>query len=204
MFRAGLALEAGDVALAKSIVAGFSTAYPGTRKKKSLAVPGLSFHIACRAGDLASAEEWLATLVEVAGHTRTWGGLSHDLVSAGLAAKFPASALRPLVARLVARPESWRWLLDAQLDEADGQTERALADYRRVVEAAELPKPVLGTANVGAARCLTALGRPAEAAPYLREASRLLARWGGWRAEQLRELREGRDPVDGVLTPREL
>jgi DNA-binding CsgD family transcriptional regulator len=204
VFRAGLALEAGDAQLARSIV--WKSADSWRRKRKlSMSSPGLFFHVACRAGDLAAAEGFLAEMVEVAERVEPWGGLMHDLISAGLAAKFAPAALRPLIARMVATPESWRWLVDAQLDEADGRVEKALADYTRVTEAAELPKPMLGTAHVGVARCLLALGRPAEARRYIASAGELLARWGGWRVAALDELRAGgAGPVSDALTPREL
>ncbi|GIJ45648.1 LuxR family transcriptional regulator [Virgisporangium aliadipatigenens] len=206
MLRAGLALEAGELDVARAIVTRYEEAFPyRKRKKRSLSTPGLFFHVACRSGDLVAAEEYLAEMVDIASQSRVWGDLAHDLISAGLAAKLPAPALRPLIGRLVARPESWRWLLDAQLDEADGSPDRALADYVRVTEAAELPKPVLGTAHVGAARVLLAAGRAAEARQHVARAAELLARWGGWRVAALDELRAGgAAPVLDALTPREL
>jgi DNA-binding NarL/FixJ family response regulator len=74
----------------------------------------------------------------------------------------------------------------------------------------DLPAAVRGTAHVGAARCLLALGRRNEAAALIDPAAQLLAKWGGWRVAELTELRDligarhpGREQ-DLQLTPREL
>ena len=74
----------------------------------------------------------------------------------------------------------------------------------------DLPAATRGTAHVGAARCLLALGRRDEAVAVLEPAGRLLARWGGWRVAELDALRDqlgqrpGASTVDSGLTPREL
>src|SRR5207253_1257247 len=80
-------------------------------------------------------------------------------------------------------------LIDAQLAEAQGRTADALAGYLAAIEQ-ELPPAVRGTAAVGAARCLAALDRVAEAAELVDRAGPLLARWGGWRVAELAQVRE--------------
>jgi DNA-binding NarL/FixJ family response regulator len=65
-----------------------------------------------------------------------------------------------------------------------------------------------GTAHVGAARTMVALGRLAEAREYAERASEILARWRGWRVEELDAVRRrlglgGELTGPGSLTPRE-
>jgi DNA-binding CsgD family transcriptional regulator len=106
----------------------------------------------------------------------------------------------------------WYELVRAQLAEADGRTEAALDGYASAATAADLPPVVRGTALVGQARCLLALGRPEQAGEPVGRARELLARWGGWRVAELERVREqlGLAPTDGrtvsgpaALTPRE-
>jgi DNA-binding NarL/FixJ family response regulator len=123
--------------------------------------------------------------------------------------------------------DDWRTLVTAQLAEAGGDPAAALAGYQAVSGPApslspagshrhswlRLPPAVRGTAQVGAARCLLALDRTAEAAECADAAAELLARWGGWRVAQLAQVRSqlgmaplaGDRPVTGpgALTPRE-
>jgi DNA-binding NarL/FixJ family response regulator len=106
--------------------------------------------------------------------------------------------------------ENWLDLVDAQLAEAERHPAEALPGYQRAMLADDLPAAVRGTAHVGAARCLLALGRREEAAALLEPATRLLERWGGWRVAELVELRDQfgarEQPAggDSQLTPREL
>jgi DNA-binding CsgD family transcriptional regulator len=207
VFRAGLALEAGDLELAGSITERL-VAEPGAIYQ--LSVPGLVFHVACRRGDLAGAEEALRLVLEVAQSRKLWGDFVHDLVAAGLAAGFAEAALRPLTRHLSDAPEGWRSLVLGQLAEARRDVEGALAGYQRAVDAADLPPAPRGTAHAGAARCLLALRRRDEAVDHLGRAGELLARWGGWRVAELAAGRERaglgpvRSTVDNGLTPREL
>src|SRR5439155_939200 len=85
-----------------------------------------------------------------------------------------------------------------ELAEAQGRTADALAGYLAAIEQ-ELPPAVRGTAAVGAARCLAALDRVAEAAELVDRAGPLLARWGGWRVAELAQVGErlGLAPADG-------
>jgi DNA-binding CsgD family transcriptional regulator len=206
VFRAGLALEAGDLDLAESIVDQLSTA----GGKIQISVPGLVFNLACRRGERERAEQALRTVLEKAQGRRKWTDLAHDLVSAGLAGGLPPSALWPLVERMSGAADGWRCLVEAQLIEAEGRVADALPKYlAAAVAAPEVPPAPRGTAHAGAARCLLALGRHGEAAAEVAEAGRLLAAWGGWRVAEVAALRSllgvsGEASGDGGLTPREL
>jgi DNA-binding CsgD family transcriptional regulator len=101
--------------------------------------------------------------------------------------------------------------LEAALLEAAGDPAAALGAYRRVLEHAELYRAahLLADGHHGAARCLLALGDQAGALDHARQAGRLLARWPGWRRDEvtalLRRLGDGPAPAAGAgpLTPRE-
>jgi DNA-binding NarL/FixJ family response regulator len=106
----------------------------------------------------------------------------------------------------------WRRLLGAQLAEAEGAVDDAIAGYEAAAETLGAAPKILaghrGTAHVGAAANLVRAGRLDEARVHAAEAARHLARWRGWRVEQLRavERRLGiGDEVAGPesLTPRE-
>jgi DNA-binding CsgD family transcriptional regulator len=212
VFRAGLALEAGDIDLAASITERLR-AEPGT--KSLLNVSGLVFHVACRRDDRERAEQALEPVLEIATSRKIWGDFVHDIVSAGLHAGIGADRLRPLTERLEAT-EGWRCLIAAQLTEAEQAVAgeppvKALEQYTRAVTAGDLPPAPRGTAHAGAARCLLALGRREDALAHLETAARLLDRWSGWRVAEVTALRERRaglggpsSTVDNGLTPREL
>src|SRR5215211_9561103 len=101
--------------------------------------------------------------------------------------------------------------LEAALLEAAGDPGAALDAYRRVLEHAELYRAahLLADCHHGAARCLLVLGDQAGALDHARQAGRLLARWPGWRRDEvtalLRRLGGGPAPAAGAgpLTPRE-
>ncbi|MGH9188189.1 MAG: helix-turn-helix transcriptional regulator [Acidimicrobiales bacterium] len=219
--QAGFALEAGDLEAAARYTA---EAKPPVEKSR-IAVAGLDFNLACRRGDLDAARDALADLIAVLGtgpdevarmfDTQT----AHDLVSPALKAGLDPDELRPLVERArdwaydpLTADKPWARMLHAQLAEAEGRVDAALEGYEHAVE--HLPmnfecRPShRGTAHVGAARCLITLGRLDDARVHAAEARRLLARWRGWRVEELeaieRRLRLG-EPVSGsdALTPRE-
>ncbi len=206
---AGLSLENGDFAVVDDVLAELSAA----PEAAPLALAGLRFHLACRRDGLAAAQAALALLMPaVAAYGKHNGDLAHDLVSAAIFAGLPYEQLHGLTAVLVAPVGCWHWLVDAQVAEAEGRTADALAGYTAAT-GKDFPPSVRGAAEVGAARCLAALGRSAEAAEAVRRAEPLLARWGGWRVAELVQVRErlGLTPADGkravtgtaALTPRE-
>jgi DNA-binding CsgD family transcriptional regulator len=216
VFRAGLALEAGDLDAA---AAAADRAKPPTDRSR-LSVAGLDLHIACRRGDLPAARRHLATvLAEVAREGFASPPMVHDLLAGGFPAGLTPDELRPLVAQAnfhvdqpLAAEHPWRRLLEAQLAEAEGDREAAAAGYAAAAEGLGDAPDVLvaqrGTAHVGAARCLVALDRLADARRHAEAAAPFLARWGGWRVAELEAVqrRLGLGPATtgpAALTPRE-
>jgi DNA-binding NarL/FixJ family response regulator len=212
VFLAGLYLEAGRLDEVAEIIEDLRP-HP---QAIALTVPGLAFHLACRRGDVPAAEKLLdevfAALVE-----QEWrsGSQAHDLVSAGLAAALPLDRIDRMQRELLG-PDVWddyRALVDAQVAEAHGDLAAALAGYQAVRESAVLPPSVRGTAHVGAARCLLAVGETDAAAREHSAAAVLLNKWSGWRAVELDIVRDllgiapaaGAHAVSGAaaLTPRE-
>ncbi len=95
--------------------------------------------------------------------------------------------------------DDYRTVVDALLAEAHGQAAAALDGYRAVADSQIVPPSVRGTAHVGAARCLLALGRRDAAVEEVDAAAPLLAKWGGWRVAELDQVRAqlGMAPADG-------
>jgi DNA-binding NarL/FixJ family response regulator len=215
VFRAGLALEAGDIDGAEE----FTEECKPATERTALALAGLDFHIACRRGRLAEARTHLATvLAQAAKEDYMPADQVHDLLAAGLNAGLPIDELRPLLEDAGSRghrlvPEDdWSRMLEAQVAEAEGRTEDAVAAYQAAAAGLVLSKKVLagrrGTAHVGAARGLIALGRLDEARAHAEAAATDLARWRGWRVDELtavqRRLGVGPEPAGPEsLTPRE-
>jgi len=210
---AGLCLEHGDYPPVDRVVAELDEVPDAA----PLARAGLRLHLACRREGGAAAEAALdALLPELSamayGNT---GDLAHDLVSAALFAGLPRERIRQMAEALLrGRVDTgWYELVHGQLAEADGRAEAALDGYTAAAGAVELPVAVRGSASVGQARCLLALGRPEQAGEPIRQAEGLLARWGGWRVAELERVRDqlGLAPTDGqrtvsgpaALTPRE-
>jgi DNA-binding NarL/FixJ family response regulator len=186
-FLTGLYLEAGRLDDAAAVL-GELRAQP---QMVATALPGLAFHLAARRGD-PDLNTWLDEY-QVALTKQSWrdGEQAHDLISAALFADLPLSRVDQLHADLFTA-ESWpphRQLVDAQVDEAHQRYAQALDGYRAVADAPLLLPSVGATANVGAARCLLALGRPDEARREAEVAGRKLCRWGGWRVGQLTAVR---------------
>ena len=198
--EAGLALEAGDVEHAVAIWEAL-----GDGDRNPAWFVGLGCHVACRTGDLTTARNLLARLLQLGSLS---GSGVHDVLSAALRAGLAAQELRPLVER-VATDDAARALSEGQLAEAAGEPEAALPLYLRAAEAENALFPSeRGTAHVGAARCHLALGPLDDAKDHVAAAERLLARWRGWRVEELEDVRRrlGDVPVPAaadVLTPRE-
>ena len=198
VFLAGLYLEDGQLDRVDQIIDDIRD-LPGV---SGLTIPGLAFHVACRRGDIAEAEAQLDEIF-VALAQQAWrsGSQAHDLVSGALAVGLPLARLERMGKELLAADvwDSYRSLVEAQLDEARGDLDGALAGFAAVSDAIALPPPVRGTAIVGAARCLLARGRRDEAIAQVRVASDTLARWRGWRVAQLEHVRDqlGLAPADG-------
>jgi DNA-binding CsgD family transcriptional regulator len=206
-FLAGLLLEAGEIDRAARVTHELVD-IPGME----FANPGLEFHIACRRHQLTRARDLLPEVVSVA---QASGGRNgeylHDLTSAALAAPLSVDEVAKLVDGLDGPTvdPSYRRLVGAQLAEAAGDAEAALGDYLAVIaNPAALPPAALGTAEVGAARCLAALVRFDEARPHVQAAQERLARWSGWRVDQLHAaqdllgMQDAGNPA-AALTPRE-
>jgi DNA-binding CsgD family transcriptional regulator/tetratricopeptide (TPR) repeat protein len=217
IIQAGFALEAGDLVAA----ARYTREARPVRPRTTMAVAGLDLHLAFRHTDLPRARSLLAELLAVSDERGGWlhAEQVHDLLAAGLRAGLPFAELRPMVARAArwgGRPlepaSPWGQLLAGQVAEAEGDPERAAAGY---VAAAEGLQPAdvelaghRGTAHVGAARSLIALGRLDEARGHAERATEILARWRGWRVAELdavrRRLGLGAELAGpDALTPRE-
>jgi DNA-binding CsgD family transcriptional regulator len=216
VFRAGLALEVGDLDAVAELI---EEAKPVT-DRTVVGVTGLSFNLACRLGDLERARALLADLVPAIDQEGGAGPSHvHDLLSAGLTAGLAPDELWPLVERVglyagqrLAPDHPWRQLYDAQLAEADGRFDEAAELYTTAAAGLGTAPGVLpnqrGSAYVGAARCLIRLDRLDEARTNAEAAEPFLARWRGWRVDQLRavERRLGLGPEPSgpdALTPRE-
>jgi DNA-binding CsgD family transcriptional regulator len=144
---------------------------------------------------------------------------AYDLVTAGLHVGMGPGELRPLAEMVGSYPRHrlpldspWRRLLEGQFAEASGDMDAAAELY--VAAANELgtaPSVIAGhrgSAHVAAARALIALGRLDEARQHVRQAERHLARWHGWRVDELRAIERrlglGDEPSGpAALTPRE-
>ena len=216
VMRAGLALEAGDLETAQRFT---DMAEPPT-ERAAVGVFGLHFHLACRRGDLAVARERLRAFGDTVAHDGVaYPGQTHDLLAAALRAGLTTAEMRPLVDQVGLyvghrlRPDDpWRQLIDAQVAEAENRLDTAADLYAAAAEGLESAPEVLaahlGTAHVGAARTLVAEGRLDEARAHAEAAAPFLARWRGWRVDELRavERRLGLGPEPSgpeALTPRE-
>jgi DNA-binding CsgD family transcriptional regulator/tetratricopeptide (TPR) repeat protein len=216
VFRAGLALEAGNLDDAELFT---EQAKPATART-AVSVIGLDLHLACRRGDLPRARALLADLVAAA-DTEGYASPSqtHDVLAAALAAGLSVDELRPLVDRVghyvghrLDDDSAWRHMLEAQLAEAAGDVDEAIVRYeaaaRTLGAAPEILAGRRGTAHVGAAANLLRAGRLDEARAHAAEAARHLGGWRGWRVDQLRAVERrlgiGDDPEGPAsLTPRE-
>jgi DNA-binding CsgD family transcriptional regulator/tetratricopeptide (TPR) repeat protein len=216
VFRAGLALEAGDLDDAARFI---EQAKPATARTAA-SVTGLDLHLAARRGDLARTRELFADLLRVVESERyASSSQAHDVIAASLAVGLTADEVRPLVewtghyvGHRLAPDSGWRHMLDAQLAEADGDVDEAAGRYEAAARTLGRAPGILaghrGTAHVGAAANLLRAGREDEARAHVIEARRHLGAWRGWRVDQLvaveRRLGIGDDPEGPAsLTPRE-
>ncbi|GIH04193.1 LuxR family transcriptional regulator [Rhizocola hellebori] len=210
VFLGGLYLEAGRLDDIAEIIEDLSHLV----LEEASTIPGLAFHLACRRGDLPLAQRLLDELYgALAAQPWRSGSQAHDLVSAALTAGLPLSKVDSMRVELLDNYvwDDYRTLVDAQLDEAHGRHQAALAGYVTTAGSVILSPPVRGTAHVGAARCLLAADRAGEAAAHVDAAMTLLGSWAGWRVAQLDQVRArlgmtaAPSAVTGpaALTPRE-
>lgn len=216
ILRAGLALEGGDLDAAEHFI---EVTKPKS-ERTALAVTGLHFHIACRRGKVQEAMTHLKELLELASKEGyVPADQAHDLLAPGLQAGLSVDELRPLVEQAgthsrhrLPTDEPWSRMLNAQLAEAEGRTTDAVAGYIDAAAGLHQSHKVLaghrGTAYVGAARGLIALGRLDEARVHAEAAEACLAQWRGWRKDELkavqRRLGMGAEPSGPeTLTRRE-
>jgi DNA-binding CsgD family transcriptional regulator/tetratricopeptide (TPR) repeat protein len=214
--RAGFALETGDYEDAARFAA---EAKPATSRTSS-GMAGLDFHVACRLGRPAEARALLQVLLAaVADEGYASASQVHDMLPAALSVGLTIDELRPLTDQVglytdhrLDPSHPWRELIDAQIAEASGAAETAAGLYARAAESLACEPQVsrghIGTAHVGAARSLIALGRLADARPHVVAAQTDLARWRGWRVDDLRAVERrlglGPEPTGpAALTPRE-
>jgi DNA-binding CsgD family transcriptional regulator len=211
---AGLALERGDFDTVDRLLAEL-TEVAGAAPA---AIGGLRLHLlARRDGYTVAGGELDALVSQVSALGRQSGDLTHDLVAALLFAGLPVARVREFAEALLAGVRhtcAWNHLVEAELDEVEGQTGKAIDGYAAAARDVDLmPPAVRGTADVGMARCLIALDRPVEATAAVERAQSLLGRWAGWRVTELTQVRDrlGLAPPDGqrtvsgigALTPRE-
>ncbi|QSB14420.1 AAA family ATPase [Natronosporangium hydrolyticum] len=209
---AQLYLERGDLDAAEALLADG----PDARRWRTVS-RGITFQLACHRGDLPEARRLLSKLLATPEEPLGAKAL-HCQVSAALTVGLSPDELRPLQQRRCLDQKGQndsehplRLLIEAQLAEAEGRVERALPDYLAAVAGRHAAPPSCrGTAAVGAARCLLRLGQVQAAREQLADADAALAKWPGWRRDQLVELRRRLDPAqvageadDGPLTARE-
>ncbi|MFG1604954.1 ATP-binding protein [Actinoplanes sp. NPDC049265] len=212
VFLAGLCLEAGELDRVEDLIADLAT----VPNNPAPTLPGLTFNVACRRSDRPRAEAALGEFLEALTE-QPWrsGEQAHDLISAALALGLPVDRLDAMAATLLDAEvyDSYRTLVEAQVAEAHGRPAEALTGYLSITEAHILGPATRGTVRVGAARCLLAADRRAEATAQVEAAEALLADWAGWRVAALDEVRArlGLAPAGtpaavtgpAALTPRE-
>ncbi len=212
VFLAGLYLEASEFTKASRVIDDLRQ----LQLPSTLIVPALAFHLACRTNNIAAAESYLEE-VFTAVREQTWrsGAQANDLITAAIYAGLPLKSLRRMVSELLDINvwDEYRTLIDATVAQASGNHAEAIKGFQEALTAELLNPHQRGSAAVGHAHSLMAQNRAAEAVPYLDQASKLLAKWGGWRVEKLRSVRAeaglapdgGTREVTGTgaLTPRE-
>jgi DNA-binding CsgD family transcriptional regulator len=212
--QAGFALEAGDLDTATRLT---EQAMPDTSHRLA-AVHGLELHLTARRGDVEAVRLKLPQVLSaIDTEPYVEPSLAHDLIAAGLTAGLRPDELRPIIDHIAAHPRNrlsdddpWWQLCHAQLAEAEGRTEQAVELYLAAANGlGSSPGGLaghLGTAHVRAAKLLTALGRLDEARAHAAKAETCLARWRGWRVEELRAVERrlgiGDEPTGPALLTR--
>jgi DNA-binding NarL/FixJ family response regulator len=226
---AGLYLERGDLDRAEAAL----RETPTERAPHWVDPEALGMQLACWRGDLGRARRELAELTAVlAGEELVLPDVLLDVLSAGLAGGLSVDelagvveidgALRATGSKIFPDPPDHplRRALAAQLAEARGRRDEALADYLALAQSTH--HDAIGhrraTAWAGAARCLIALNRQPEARAAVQAGAAALERWPGWRRAELEVLARrlgvtltGEAPSTpptvssgpGALTPRE-
>jgi DNA-binding CsgD family transcriptional regulator/tetratricopeptide (TPR) repeat protein len=230
-WRARLALEAGDLAGAEAALAEHAASERDADPYVSGIESLLRVELAARRGDRDRLRALLdTTSTAAAAHAFSSPHLGADSVAGGLLAAIRAG-LEPAVVRgFLAEAERAVAELSPPVSEDAHGGERRLASARRHLEAALLEAdgevagaldayleaggpeskrtvPLRADCQLGAARCLLALGRPELAKAHARAAEELLERWPGWRRDEARALLVRLRAVPrrgtGPLTPRE-
>jgi DNA-binding CsgD family transcriptional regulator/tetratricopeptide (TPR) repeat protein len=216
VLRAGLALEAGDLETAQRFT---DMAKPPT-ERAAVGVLGLDFHLACRQGDPVQARTRLRPFVDAVTRVGVaYPGQTHDVLAGALRAGLTPAEMRPLVDQVglyvghrLPPDDPWRCLIDAQVAEVENRLDEAGHLYAAAAaglgSAPEALACHLGTAHVGAARVLVAESRLDKARAHAEDAAPYLARWRGWRVDELRAIERrlglGPEPTGPeALTPRE-
>jgi DNA-binding CsgD family transcriptional regulator len=230
-WRARLALEAGDLAEAEAVLAEHAGGPRDADRHVATTESLLRVELAARRGDLERVDALLDGLdVDAVANAWCSPNLGTDSLTTALLAAIRAG-LEPARARaLVARVERAVAELSPPADDRTNRGERPLASARRHLEGALLEAegdlagaldayreagqaegqrtvPLRADCQLGAARCLVALGRSELAKAHARAAEELLRRWPGWRREEARallvRLRAVPRRAPGPLTPRE-
>jgi DNA-binding CsgD family transcriptional regulator/tetratricopeptide (TPR) repeat protein len=230
-WRARLALEAGDLAAAGAALADHDGAAPQADLYVVTTAALLRAELAARRGDLEGARSLLDGLdLAVAAHAWCSHSLGMDAFTGALLAAIRAGLDRAWVRDFLAAADrevaglappdagealtgggplrAARRQLEAALKEAEGDLEGAVDAYREAGQADGQPAvPLRADCQLGAARCLVALGRSEPAKAHARAAEQLLERWPGWRRDEVRSLlvrlRAVPRRAPGPLTPRE-
>jgi DNA-binding CsgD family transcriptional regulator len=214
--EARVALSAGDVARAAELVEGLSPVGPGTELEAWY--HGLRAQVAAARGDPAQA------LVEIGRAVAAPDPeAGYEAMVVALRAGAEASKVRELAAAVTDAQcddkvdPGWLDQVEGALCESEDAPGAALEAYDRAIDhPVRRPAPRLAACHLGAARCLTALGRVDEAVARAREADRLLGGWPGPLRDEARRLmgdrrdgapaaRTDKVPVGAaaLLTPRE-
>lgn len=179
----------------------------------------IALEVALARGDRRSAEQhlgWLVRKIDVDGlDADSFIDLIprvHDLPLDPADGHRLSDAIRRIYGHPDPAADVARARFDAHLALADGKPAEALEGLARGLDSRTLPlsAPQRATDHLAMAKALIALGRAPEAQPHAEAARELLARWPGYRRQQLEALdrRLGSAPADdeaGIegLTPRE-